>query len=379
MISHFRNLIYQSKKTKAHAKTSRKRDKGCTENFPLRRLCVFASLREGFFFFYNDLAKMISLLSMVLLVACGNGIREDEENETAVTPVVEVKIDSVRVGTIPETVGVTGATKVLRQENIGSPIDGKVTSLRVLEGDAVKRGQVIAVVETKESLAAMTGAQMLLGRAQTAEEKTRAESALQLAQKQTTALEIRAPFDGVVVSRALNEGEFVAAGGALATVIDLRSLYFIAKAPARELARLKLGQEATVNFQSWPEKNFRCRVDNLKPQIDPVAQMAEVRLRFLSVYPELRSDMFGNADIVIGQHHDVFLVPDQAVVRDDETGVHTIVEAVGDSLGVIREVEIGIETPTTVAIAGEAIRAGMHIIVEGHYGLPDSTHIHIER
>jgi len=329
------------------------------------------------------IGKFISVQTLILIIlnlffsACSKS--ESEEAQKSVTPVVEVKIDSVRLGTIPETVGLTGATKVLRQENIGSPIDGKVTSLRVLEGDAVKRGQVIAVVETKESLAAMTGAQMLLGRAQTAEEKTRAESALQLAQKQTTALEIRAPFDGVVVSRALNEGEFVAAGGALATVIDLRSLYFIAKAPARELARLKLGQEATVNFQSWPEKNFRCRVDNLKPQIDPVAQMAEVRLRFLSVYPELRSDMFGNADIVIGQHHDVFLVPDQAVVRDDETGVHTIVEAVGDSLGVIREVEIGIETPTTVAIAGEAIRAGMHIIVEGHYGLPDSTHIHIER
>lgn len=314
------------------------------------------------------------LISLLFVSACGNG--EGEEAEESITPVVEVKIDSVRVGTIPETIGVTGATKVLRQENIGSPIEGKVISLRVLEGDAVKRGQVIAVVETKESLAAMTGAQMLLGRAQTAEEKTRAESSLRLAQKQNTALEIRAPFDGVVVSRALNEDEYVAAGGALATVIDLRSLYFIAKAPARELARLKLGQEATVNFQSWPEKNFRCRIDNLKPQIDPVAQMAEVRLRFLTVYPELRSDMFGNADIVIGQHDDVFLVPDQAVVRDDESGVHTIVEAVGDSLGVIREVKVDTETPTTVAISGEGLRAGMHIIVEGHYGLPDSTRIH---
>lgn len=320
---------------------------------------------------------LIFMIPFCFLIACSRS--ESEEVEASVTPAVEVKIDSVRLGTIPETVGVTGATKVLRQENISSPIDGKVTSLRVLEGDAVKRGQIIAVVETKESLAAMTGAQMLLSRAQTAEEKTRAESALQLAQKQNTALEIRAPFDGVIVTRALNEGEFVAAGGALATVIDLRSLYFIAKAPARELARLKLGQEATVSFQSWPEKNFRCRIDNLKPQIDPVAQMAEVRLRFLTVYPELRSDMFGNADIVIGRHENVFLVPDKAVLRDDETGKHTIVEALGDSLGVIREVEVGIETPTTVAISGEGLRPGMHIIVEGHYGLPDSTRIHIKR
>lgn len=329
---------------------------------------------------FLGLMQKIILLPTILLLACGTGESESKESKEATQqPVVEVKIDSVRLGAIPETIGVTGATKVLRQENISSPIDGKVTALRVLEGDAVKRGQIIAVVETKESLAAVTGAELLLARAQTDEEKARAERALELTRQNKTALEIRALFDGVVVSRALNEGEFVATGGALATVIDLRSLYFIAKAPARELARLKLGQEATVNFQSWPEKNFLCRVDNLKPQIDPVAQMAEVRLRFLSAYSELRSDMFGNADIVIGQRDDVFLVPDKAVVRDDETGKHTIVEAVGDSLGVIREVEVGIETPTTVAIAGEGIRAGMHIIVEGHYGLPDSTRIHIEK
>jgi len=348
-----------------------------TKKFPTDASCqrILNRLSAGSLYPLEKLSFVFFLISLLFLSACGHG--EHEEAEENVTPVVEVKIDSVRIGTIPETIGVTGTTKVLRQENIGSPIDGKVTSLRVLEGDAVKRGQIIAVVETKESLAAMTGAQMLLGRAQTAEEKTRAESSLQLAQRQNTALEIRAPFDGVIITRALNEGEFVAAGGALATVIDLRSLYFIAKAPARELARLKLGQEATVNFQSWPEKNFRCRVDNLKPQIDPVAQMAEVRLRFLSVYPELRSDMFGNADIVIGEHHDVFLVPDQAVVRDDETGIHTIVEALGDSLGVIREVEVGIETPTTVAISGAGLRVGMHIIIEGHYGLPDSTRIRL--
>jgi multidrug resistance efflux pump len=91
----------------------------------------------------------------------------------------------------------------------------------------VKQGQVIAVVATKEALAALTGAELLRSRAQTAEEKARADAVLALAQRNNTALEIHAPFDGVIVARALNEGEFVTAGGALATIIDLRSLYFL--------------------------------------------------------------------------------------------------------------------------------------------------------
>lgn len=323
--------------------------------------------------------KIIFVLIPVFLIACGNSENESEESEATVAPIVEVKIDSVRLGAIPEVITATGMTKVLRQENISSPIEGKVTSLRVLEGDALKAGQIVAIVETKEGLAAVTGAELLLARAQTNEEKVRAEKALELAKRNKTALEIRAPFDGVVVSRSLNEGEFVSAGGALATVIDLRSLYFFAKLPARELARVKLGQEATVNFQSWPDKSFHCRVENIKPQIDPLAQMAEVRLRFFSPASELRSEMFGAAEIMVGEHANALLVPDAAVLRDDETGIHTIVEAVGDSIGVIREIEIGIQTPATVEISGAGIHAGTHIIIEGHYGLPDSTRIRIPK
>ncbi len=343
-------------------------------------LCALKSLwSENFCSFYNvsTLRLLLPMLLLMLLSACGNSESESEEAETAVTPIVEVKIDSIRLGAIPEVINATGMTKALRQENISSPIEGKVTKLRIFEGDAIKRGEVMALVNTKESLAALTGAELLLARAQTSEEKNRAAAALKLAQQNNTSLEIRAPFDGVVVARGLNEGEFVAAGGTLATVIDLRSLYFFAKVPARDLSRLKLGQTARVHFQSWPDNHFSCRVENIKPQIDPLGQMAEVRLRFQMPNPELRSEMFGNAEIEVGRHEQVLLVPDAAVLRDDETGAHTIVEAAGDSLGVIHEVALGLETPALVEISGAEIHPGMHILVEGHYGLPDSTKIHV--
>ena len=87
--------------------------------------------------------------------------------------------------------------------------------------------------------------------------------------------------------------------------------------------------------------------------------------------------MFGDAEIVLKRHSAALLVPDGAVLRDDETGQHTVVEAVGDSLGVVRTVEIGVETPDTVEIRGAGLRPGMHIVVEGQYGLPDSTSIRV--
>lgn len=317
------------------------------------------------------------LLLVALGPGCSGGHSEGAQPQTMA--VVDVAVDSVRVGSIPEVLEATGRTRVLRQANVGSPIEGKLTSLHVLEGDAVLRDAVIAVVQTKESLAASTGAELLLSRARTPEEKSRAEAALERARQNETSLEVRAPFDGVVVSRAVNEGEFVTPGATLVTILDLKSLYFVAKIPARDLPHVKLGQGATVEFQSWPGKSWRCQVVNIQSQIDPAGQVAEVRLQFQSVSPELRSDLFGQARIVLAEHRGALLVPSRAVLRDDETGSHTVVESVGDSLGVIRGVTVGVRTQDTVEISGPGIRPGMHLVVEGHYGLPDSTRIRVAK
>jgi membrane fusion protein (multidrug efflux system) len=320
----------------------------------------------------------LATLAALLLGGCGRGGGETGESGEPARPIVEVKIDSVRVGSIPELLRATGTTRALRLENLSSPVDGKVNALRVLEGDRVRKGDVLAVVETKESVAAVTGAQLLLVRAQTPEEKARAEADLERARRNQTVLEIHAPFAGVVGQRALNEGEFVSAGGTIVTVMDLSSLCFVARLPPRELSRVRLRQEALVSFESTPARRWPCWVDNLKQQMDADAQVAEVRLRFRGPSPELRADMFGSAEIVVSRHEKALLVPDRAVLRDDETGNHSILEAVGDTLAVVRPVQVGFETPDTVELQGPELRPGMHVIVEGNYGLPDSTRIHVQ-
>lgn len=327
----------------------------------------------------SRLCRLFCILPWFGLAACNRGGGQPHESDSVPAhPIVDVRIDTVRTGSIPELLHATGRTLALRQENVSSPVDGKVNALRVLEGDHVRAGEVIAVVETKESLAALTGAQLLLSRAHTDEERQRALADVERARRNDTTLEIAAPFDGVVANRSLNQGEFVAAGGALVTLVDLQSLCFVARLPARDLPRVRLRQVAHVSIDGSPSKAYRCEVDNIKPQIDPAAQMAEVRLRFVEPVADLRADMFGTAEIVASLHPGVLLAPDTAVLRDDETGRHTIVEAVGDSIGIARPVQIGIETPDLVEIQGAGLRPGMHVIVEGHYGLPDSTHIHVQ-
>jgi multidrug efflux pump subunit AcrA (membrane-fusion protein) len=320
-------------------------------------------------------------LLAVLMTAAGVAgcSRSGSDTEQAAPrPVVEVRIDSVRVGPVAATVRAPGATRALRQETVAAPVDGQVASLDVLPGEAVHAGAVLARLETKESVAGRAGAEMLLGQAATPEARARAEADLQRARRNATVLEVRAPFDAVVVTRAANPGEYVSAGGALFDLVDLGSLCFVARVTARDLARIHPGEPAHVEFESTPPRRVEARVESVNPQLDPAAQTAEVRLRFTPAVPaNLQAETFGFATIVIGGKEAALLVPHAAVLRDDATGDHTLVEAVGDTLGIIRHVAIGLEADGAVEVSGAGLRGGMHVVVEGHYGLPDSTRLSV--
>ncbi len=317
---------------------------------------------------------------LVLALAAGAGAgcnrSQSEPGEGVPRPVVAVKLDSLRVGPIAATLRVPGATRALRQETVGAPVDGQIEALDVLPGEPVRAGAVLARLETKESVAARVGAEMLLSQATTAEARARATADAERARRSATVLEVRAPFDAVVVTRAVNPGEYVTAGGPLFHLVDLRSLCFVARVPARELSLVHAGEPAQIDFETDPPRRVPARVERVNPQLDPVAQTAEVRLRFSAPEPtDLHSEMFGMAILVVGGKDAALLVPHAAVLRDDATGEHTIVEAVGDTLGVIRRVQIGLEAPDVVEVTGPGLRAGMHIVVEGQYGLPDSTRL----
>lgn len=315
--------------------------------------------------------------AVVLWIASASGCASNSGNETEGAPhaLVDVQIDSVRVATVAARVEIAGTTQALRQETVGAPISGRVAELAVLEGDAVRPAQVVARIETEESAAALRGAERLADDAADETARIRAQSELARARAARTWVDVRAPFDGVVSVRHLHEGEWSAAGAPIVTVIDLHSLVFVGRAPGPVLARLRSGQEAALRFPGMPDRTYRARVEAIAPAVDAESQTAAVRCRILDRDTGLRADLFGSAEVVVDVRRDAACVPARAVRRDDETGVCTVVEAVGDSLAVVRTVQAGVESDGLVEITGDVVRPGMHVVVVGAHGLPDSTRI----
>jgi multidrug efflux pump subunit AcrA (membrane-fusion protein) len=328
---------------------------------------------------------LISLLFALSLIAigCGKKTASEGEEESNVKATVAVKITSLHRGDMATVVESVGKVDALRKQKLFSPVAGRVTSLTALEGATVAAGEVLAIIQTKESQAAISGAEALVRSAKSPEQKAEAQKALDLARSSENSVAIRASFSGTVSTRSISEGEFVSENAELFTVIDFSTLVFIADVPARDLPSLSVGQHAAIQLQSLTGRDLPAAVEAINPQTDFTSQTLKVRLKFTgptsSLVKLLKTDMIGTARIVTGLRKGVFIVPKSAVLRNDETNTYSIVTFNADSLACSLPVEIMGMTDSTVAITNQDLKEGMSIITEGNYALADSTHITVVR
>lgn len=327
-----------------------------------------------------------SIVVIIMLTAgCGRGKdnNDDDRKGTTIAAVVLVQTATVTTGTAVLSIDAVGKTGAMRTEKILSPSAGRIVALKVLEGSTVKAGEVLAVMITKESQAALSGAEALLRSARTSGQKEEAEKSLQLARASQSTINLSARFSGIVASRNVSEGELIGENTEILTVVDLSSIIFFADVSLGDVPGVKKGMDAIVRFQSLPGREFRAAVDALLPQSDVQSQTVQVRLRFVNLTGEfrayLRTGMAGTARITTGSRKHVLFVPSSALLRDDENGTFSVVCVSPDSFARIIPVTPGITTDTMVEVKSPLLKEGIPVIIKGNYALADSTRVTVRR
>jgi RND family efflux transporter MFP subunit len=191
-----------------------------------------------------------------------------------------------------KVVGMVEAPEV----NITSRIAGRIKQLDLLEGDHVKKGQVVALIEDidlrnqlAKSKADLAHAQANLAQARrdlvrdnalTRENviatKTRDDAITSVEQDEADVLsaqanakfyadqivdtEIKSPVDGVIVSKALEVGEWVTPGVPILTVDDLSTIWARVDVEETDLGSLYIGKSAQVELPTNPPQVFTGRV-----------------------------------------------------------------------------------------------------------------------
>lgn len=138
-----------------------------------------------------------------------------------------------------------------------------------------------------------------------------ARAAVERAQTDVNELELKAPVDGTIITRAAEPGRVIAAGATVLTLVDLSHLYLRAFVPEGQIGLVKLGQPAHVFLDSAPQTPLEAEVMRIDPQAmftpentyfqqDRVKQVVGVKLRLKAVQGAAKPGMPADGRILLG-------------------------------------------------------------------------------
>jgi HlyD family secretion protein len=277
-------------------------------------------------------------------------------------PIPTVSVTEAGVSTVPTTVSIIGTIAARYDTPIGVEGDaGRVAAIYVEAGDHVKRGQVLArlsvtvlqpqvanleaALEQARAEADLADAEYRRAQAVgasgalSAEETQRRRSAgltaaakvkvaaaqLAEAQARLARAEVRAPADGIILTRNVEVGQTATPGGeALFRLSEGGEVELRGQVAEQDLPLLKVGQLVNVRLTGTTQV-YEGRVRLLPAVIDPQTRLGMARVA-LTPEPNLRPGAFARAEVTVS-NADRVVLPQTAVLIDDKGSYVFIVNA----------------------------------------------------
>jgi RND family efflux transporter MFP subunit len=192
--------------------------------------------------------------------------------------------------------------------------------------------------------------------------------------------QIKAPFSGYIADCDINVGSYVSPGQKCMKLIDISAVKIVAEVTETQLAKIKTGNIAEVEFVAYPGEVFRGRVIEVNPYIDIERRVGKVVVLVENIGEKIKPGMFANVRIQGDIYRDVLLVPKKAVVMRDNRPVVFVYQGVNEDSGLSKwfYVELGRENEQFYEIKS-GINPGDTIIIEGNYNLAHDSKIKILR
>ena len=284
--------------------------------------------------------------------------------EAVVAAIPTVSVTEVGVSAVPSTVSIIGTIAARYDMPIGVEGDGgRVTAVYVEAGDHVKQGQVLAHLNNSVLEPQVTNLEAALDQARaeadlaqaeyqraqavgssgalSAEETQRRKSSavtaashvkvaaaqLEEAKARLARADVRAPAEGIILTRSVEVGQTAMAGGeALFRLSKDGETELRGNVAEQDLPLLKVGQTVDVRL-TGTSKVYQGRIRLLGAVIDPATRLGTAKVA-LSPDPNLRPGAFARAEVTVSNAERAVL-PQTAVLSDDKGNYVLIVNAQG--------------------------------------------------
>lgn len=174
---------------------------------------------------------------------------------------------------------------------------------------------------------------------------------------------IRSPIDGTVVEKLISEGQLLQAGSTPCfTVADLSTVWVMTNVYANDMRNVAVGELADV-ITDAAAAPIPGRVDYVASLVDPGTKAVTVRVVAPNNNHVLRKDMFVRVQIKGATEVRGILIPESALVRDEQNLPYVYVAAPGGTFA-RRSITIGSHLPGSYEVLS-GLTAGDQVVAEG--------------
>jgi len=328
-----------------------------------------------------------------VLLACGNG--EDMASAKSAAP---VRVAVVETAPATESLRAIGVLAPADEVRLAFKTGGVIRSIEVVQGEQVRRGQLLATLADDEIAAAASQARAVADQAARDLERGRALLADEVATREqveglTTANEvaraqlrsalfnsrharIEATGDGVVLRRLAEPDEQVAAGQAVIVVGNTGGGWVVRAALSdRDVVQVQAGSAAEVTFDAFPDRRFAATIVEIAAAADPQTGTYEIKLAVDPAGARFVQGLVAKVVVADPEAENVAVVPVTSLLEAD--GRVATVFVVGDS-GVAKRVSV-----RTGRLIGERVEViaglalGDRVVTEGAAWLDDNDAVRV--
>lgn len=346
------------------------------------------------------LITLMAIAASALGGCAQDGIAGDQaspgkDGNTAAETAIPVEVVSPVRGEMLAMYNGTATLEAEADAEVVAKVGGEVRRIYVEEGDRVKAGQVLAQLDDRQlrlqaaqTRAALAKTERDFNRQVELHEKglvsagafeslkydlDNQRAADDLAALNLSYSEIRAPFAGTVTMRHIKMGQEIAVATKLFRVTETTPLKASVFIPERELARLQIGQTATIAVDALAGRTFPAIVKLVSPTVDAATATFKVTLEVHDPQGNLKPGMFSRVAIVFERRSDTLTIPRIALLdTDGSANVFVVTGGKAEQ----RAIKTGLASSGKVEVI-DGLTGTEQVVVVGQNGLKDGNPVRV--
>ncbi len=338
--------------------------------------------------------------------------QEEQEKKAKSERKIPVRTYKVSRRDFKDTLAVLGVVHGVKEIDLKFPVPGVLQSFNFKEGEVIKKGEVIAMLDQKDALLKVSYNESRLKAAETGLEagqrkleihedlyrigaiieprlqEVRLERDNARYQMETLRTELDssrseldktilyAPLDGVIGIKDVETSEVVSPSDRICTLIDIHEVHIDVGIIERDINKIALGQGAGVNVDAYPGKEFWGVIDNIFPIVEGGSRTLTAKVRVTNDNPNglLLPGMFARVNVNLAEFEKAILVPSVSVNDLDHDGVFESVYVIDDQdVAHTRPVKILYDKSTDYWVVQEGLQEGELVVVEAPEELKDGV------